>query len=157
MKGYGGQSTPGDGDLHFKRVFAAPRELVFRCMTEPQHLSHFWAPLGSSTPIEQISIDLRPGGVFKTVIVSDADGSTYATHSEFLEVVEPERLSWKEAHTGMTVHVSFTSLSDGRTELHIHQTNVPDAVRLPQNQVGFRTSLDQLASYLERLSERRPS
>ena len=30
------------GELWFNRVFEAPRELVFRCLTEPEHLTHFW-------------------------------------------------------------------------------------------------------------------
>lgn len=152
-----GQPTRDDGDLHFTRVFAAPRELVFRCMIDPRHLTHFWAPAGSSAPLEHIQIDPRPGGAFETLIVSDADGSTYATRSVFLEVAEPERLVWQEAHTGMTVHVTLAGLPDGRTELHIHQTNVPESVRLPENQVGFKTSLDKFAGYLEQLSERRSS
>lgn len=157
MSTQSGQPALDDGDLHFTRVFAAPRELVFQCMTEPQHLTHFWAPRGSSAPLERIHIDLRPGGVFETLMVSDADGSTYATRSVFLEVEEPERLVWREAHTGMTVYVTLTSVPDGKTELHIHQTNVPESVRLPENQAGFKTSLDKFANYLEQLSERRQS
>ena len=31
-------------ELVCARVFDAPRELVFRCMTEPEHLAHFWGP-----------------------------------------------------------------------------------------------------------------
>lgn len=157
MSALHGQPAPDDGDLHFTRVFAAPREVVFRCMTEPRHLTHFWAPLGSSAPLEHIRIDPRPGGVFETLIVSDADSSTYATRSVFLEVEEPERLVWREAHTGMTVHVTLTSLPDGRTELHIRQANVPEPVRLPENQAGFKTSLDKFAEYLGQLPERRLS
>jgi uncharacterized protein YndB with AHSA1/START domain len=157
MNALSGQPAPDDGDLHFTRVFAAPRELVFQCMTQPQHLTHFWAPLGSSTPVEHIRIDPRPGGIFETLIVSDADGSTYATHSVFLEVEEPDRLVWREDHTGMTVYVNLTSLPDGKTELHIHQTNVPAFVRLPENQTGFKTSLDKFANYIDQLAERRQS
>ena len=33
------QTAPGE--LDFTRVFAAPRELVFRCMIDPGHLTHF--------------------------------------------------------------------------------------------------------------------
>lgn len=149
--------TPGDGDLHFTRVFAAPRAMVYQCMIDPEHLSHFWAPLGSSAPVEHIRIDPRPGGVFETLIVSDADGSTYVTRATFVKVEEPERLVWQEAHSGMTVEVTLTNLPDGNTELHIHQTHVPEFVRLPENQVGFNTSLDKFANYLAQLTERKQS
>ena len=62
MNTLSGQPAPDDGDLHFTRVFAAPRGLVFQCMTQPQHLTHFWAPVGSSAPVEHIRIDPRPVG-----------------------------------------------------------------------------------------------
>ena len=57
----------------------------------------------------------------------------------------------------MTVYVTLTSLPDGKTELHIHQTNVPASVRLPENQTGFKTSLDKFANYLDQLAESRRS
>ena len=56
-------------ELHFTRIVEAPRELVFRCMIEPEHLTHFWGPAGVSAPLERIAVDARPGGVFETVMV----------------------------------------------------------------------------------------
>jgi uncharacterized protein YndB with AHSA1/START domain len=40
----------GAGELTYTRIFDAPRELVFRCMIEPEHLTHFWGPAGVSAP-----------------------------------------------------------------------------------------------------------
>ena len=39
-------------ELTYTRVFDAPRELVFRWMLEPEHLTHFWGPAGMSTPLD---------------------------------------------------------------------------------------------------------
>ena len=89
--------------LHFTRVFDAPRQLVFSCMIEPEHLTHFWGPIGVSAPLDQITVDARPGGAFTTVMVNDADGSTYPTNAHYIEVSAPERLSWVEDNSGMTV------------------------------------------------------
>ena len=94
--------------LRFTRVFDAPRQLVFSCMVEPGHLTHFWGPIGVSAPLDQITVDARPGGAFTTVMVNDADGSTYSTGARYLEVSAPERLSWIEDHSGMTVTATFT-------------------------------------------------
>lgn len=140
------------GELSFTRVFDAPRELVFRCMISPEHLTHFWGPTGTSTPLERIRVDPRPGGVFETVMVNDADGSEYPTRATYVEVVEPERLVWEEAHSGMTVTATFGDLGDDRTEVHIHQINVPEPIRSPEAQAGFLTSLDRFAAYLAELS-----
>ncbi len=136
------------GELSFTRVFDAPRELVFRCLTEPEHLTHFWGPTGVSAPLENIKVDARPGGVFETVMVNDADGSQYPTRAVYVEVTEPERLVWTESHSGMTVAATFADLGGERTEVHIRQTNVPEMYRSPEAQAGFLTSLDRFAAYL---------
>jgi uncharacterized protein YndB with AHSA1/START domain len=144
-------SEPSGTDLHFTRVFDAPRELVFACMTDPDHLTHFWGPTGVSTPRETIVVDPRPGGVFETIMVSDADGTAYPTHAVYDEVRAPERLVWTEPGTGMRVTSEFLELADGRTEVQIHQVNVPDAVMSAEAQAGFVSSLDRFAAYLTSL------
>jgi len=147
----GTSSMDEEAGLQFSRVFDAPPEVVFACLTQPEHLTHFWAPLGASAPAEEIRIDPRAGGRFETLIVNDGSGATYATRSVFLEVQAPSSLVWYEEHTGMTVRITLTALPAGKTLFHLHQTNVPDIVRLPRNQSGFKTTLDKLATYLHQL------
>ena len=60
-----------DDTFTVRRIYRAPRELVFACMTEPEHLTHFWGPTGTSTPLEGIVVELRPGGAFETTMVND--------------------------------------------------------------------------------------
>lgn len=45
--------------LHFTRVFDAPRQLVFSCLVDPEHLTHFWGPIGVSAPLDLIVVDAR--------------------------------------------------------------------------------------------------
>ena len=142
------------GELSFTRTFDAPRELVFRCLIEPEHLTHFWGPAGTSAPLAQIKADPRPGGVFETVMVNDADGSEYRTRVIYDEVAAPERLAWTDPDTGMTTTSTFTDLGGNRTEVRIHQARVPVPMRSPQAQAGFLTSLDRFAAYLDQLSGR---
>jgi uncharacterized protein YndB with AHSA1/START domain len=117
------------GELTYARVFAAPRELVFRAMIDPEQLAHFWGPAGVSTPLATIKVDAQPGGVFETIMVNDADGSQYLMRAVYTEVSEPDRLAWTEPGTGMTTTSTFVDLGDGRTEVRIHQTQVPPAFR----------------------------
>ncbi len=136
------------GTLTYTRVFDAPRTLVFRCMIAPEHLTHFWGPAGTSTPIESITVDARVGGSFETVMVNDADGSSYRMRAVYVEVSEPERLAWTEPDTAMTTTATFVDLGGTQTEVRIHQTNVPEPFRSPEAQAGFSTSLDRFAAYL---------
>ena len=135
-------------ELTYTRVFDAPRELVFRCMLEPEHLTHFWGPVGTSTPLDGITVDPRPGGVFETVMISDADGGSYTMRAVYAEIVPPERIVWTEPGTGITTTSTFTDLGGARTEVRIHQANVPDSIR-PEDQARFQTSLDRFAAYLK--------
>ncbi|HEY2579750.1 MAG TPA: SRPBCC domain-containing protein [Streptosporangiaceae bacterium] len=143
--------APDAGELSYTRVFDAPREIVFRCMLEPEHLTHFWGPAGVSTPLETIKVDARPGGVFETVMVNDSNGSRYPTRAVYVEIVAPERIVWTEPSSGMTTTSTFRDLGGERTELEIRQVNAPAGYRSPEARAGFATSLDRFAAYLGKL------
>jgi uncharacterized protein YndB with AHSA1/START domain len=138
------------GEMTYRRVHQAAPELLFDCMTQPEHLTHFWGPTGTSTPLDGITVDLRPGGSFETVMVSDADGSQYTMRAVYVEVQRPGRLVWTEPDVegGMTTTITFTDLGGGRTEVVTHQTNVPEPFLSPEAQAGFATSLDRFADYI---------
>jgi uncharacterized protein YndB with AHSA1/START domain len=141
------------GEVTYTRVYDAPRELVFRCMITPEHLTHFWGPTGVSTPVENITLDPRAGGAFETIMVNDADGAEYPMLGVYVEVTEPEKLVWTERDVegGMTTSLTFTDLGNGRTEVVAHQTNVPEMLRSPEARAGMETSFDRFAAYMAAL------
>ena len=49
------------GELTVSRVVDAPRELVWRAFTEPEHLAAFWGGPGITVPVESVAMDVRPG------------------------------------------------------------------------------------------------
>jgi uncharacterized protein YndB with AHSA1/START domain len=106
--------TPADEPLLvITRVFDAPRALVYKCYTQPEHMVHFWGPHGSTTPVCQV--ELRPGGVWRTVM-RFADGSEYGYSSVYLEIVPPERLVWRDAPN------DWTGGLEGLPPIDIHST-----------------------------------
>ena len=146
-------STTTDlGEATFTRVYDAPRELVFACMTQPEHLTHFWGPVGVSTPIENITLDLRVGGVFETIMVNDADGALYPSRGVFTEIDAPAVLAWIEPDLQMTTRSTFTDVGDGRTQVDIVQSGVPAMFRTPEAQAGMASSFDRFAAYLGTLT-----
>ena len=146
-------ATTNLGEITYAREWDAPRELVFTCMTTPEHLTHFWGPVGASTPLANITVDLRPGGVFETIMVNDADGAEYPMRGVFVEIVENEKLVWSESEVegGMTTSIEFTDLGGGRSRTVTHQTNVPEMYRTPEAQAGMQSSFDRMAAYLATL------
>ena len=142
------------GEVTFTRVYDAPRELVWECMTTPEHLTHFWGPEGTNTPIDTIKVDLRPGGIFETIMVNDEDGERYTMTAVYVEIAPPEKLVWTEPDVegGMTSSTTFNDLGDGRTEVVTHQTNVPEMYRTAEAQAGMQSSLDRFAAYVAGLA-----
>ncbi len=143
-------TDPDVGTLTYTRTWDAPPALVFECMTTPEHLTHFWGPVGVSTPIENITVDLRPGGAFETIMVNDADGTEFPSLGVYVEVDPPHRLSWteKDVEGGMVTAITFNDLGDGRTETVTVQTNVPEQFRSAEAQAGMLSSFDRMAAYL---------
>jgi uncharacterized protein YndB with AHSA1/START domain len=137
------------GELTYRRVHQASPELLFDCLTTPEHLTHFWGPDGTTTPIHGIVVDLRPGGAFETTMVG-SDGSTYTMRATYVEISRPDRLVWieRDVEGGMRTTITFVDLGDGRTEVVTHQTNVPAAYLSAEAQAGFRTSLDRFDAYV---------
>jgi uncharacterized protein (TIGR03083 family) len=136
------------GELTHTRVHLAPPELLFACMTTPEHLTRFWGPTGTTTPLDRILVEPRVGGAFETVMVNDADGAEYAMRAVFTEFEPPERLAWREVDSGMTTTVTYRDLGEGTTEVVTHQTGVPAGYLSPEARAGFTTSLDRFDSYL---------
>jgi uncharacterized protein YndB with AHSA1/START domain len=141
------------GELTYTRVWDAPRELVFQCMTTPEHLAQFWGPTGVSTPIDNITVEPRVGGKFITIMVDDASGSEYSSAGVYTVFDEPNQLAWTEPDVegGMTTSISFKDLGDGRTETVAVQTNVPEQFRSEEAQAGMLSSFDKMAAYLATL------
>ena len=101
-----------------------------------------------STPIENITVDLRVGGVFETIMVNNADGAEYPSRGVYTVIDPPHALAWVEPDSGMTSHSTFVDLGDGRTEVRIVQTNVPAMFRSPEAQAGMASSFDRFAAHL---------
>jgi uncharacterized protein YndB with AHSA1/START domain len=140
-----------DDVLVHERVFRAPRELVWRCLTEPAELARYWGPSGMTTPVDGIVVELHPGGRFETLMVGEH--GSHRMVATFTEVVPPARLAWVESATGMHTTSTLDDLGDGRTSVVIQQRNVPEAMRTPEARSGFLTSLDKLEEHLAHLMQ----
>lgn len=141
-----------DDVLVHRRVFRAPRELVWRCLTEPAELAQFWGPRGVTTPLDGIIVELRVGGRFETLMIGQH--GSYRMAATFTEVVAPERLAWVEPGSGMHTTGVLVDLGDGSTEVAIYQRHVPEPMRSPEAQASFLTSLDKLDEHLARLTRK---
>ncbi len=85
----GSANENGEVLLSITRTFAAPRDLVFRAWTEPQHLAKWWGPAGFTNPV--CEVDARPGGDI-WIVMRGPDGIDYPMSGTFQDFLAPERL-----------------------------------------------------------------
>ena len=81
-------------DLVLERIVDVPRELVWAAWTRPEHLKVWFTP--RPWTVSDCEIDLRPGGIFRTVMRSP-EGQEFPNIGCYLEVVPNERLVWTDA------------------------------------------------------------
>ena len=81
-------------DLTFERIVDVPREKIWAAWTQPELLMPWFCPL--PWKVVECEIDLRPGGLFRTVMRSP-EGQDYPNVGCYLDVVENERLVWTNA------------------------------------------------------------
>jgi uncharacterized protein YndB with AHSA1/START domain len=81
-------------DIELDREVDVPPELVWKAWTTPELLTQWFAPKPYETP--HCEIDLRPGGIFRTVMRSP-DGQDMDGSGCYLEVIPNERLVWTSA------------------------------------------------------------
>ena len=140
------------------RDFDAPRDLVFRVWTEPEHMSQWLLPRGVSTPQDTISQDLRVGGFWRWTMVNEQDGTRYPTVAQFREIVEAERLvfTWgDEDEQPAQITVTFAE-RDGGTRLTLHLIGPAEMVTDEAGiEEGWSECLDSLELFLARRLERR--
>jgi uncharacterized protein YndB with AHSA1/START domain len=150
-------STASEREIVISRVFAAPRELVWDAMTDPQQVVKWWGPRGFTTTIEEMNV--RPGGVWKHVM-HGPDGTDYPNRSIFTEVVKPERIVYTHGGSkkgGPAVQFvatwTFDVVEDGKTRLTVRQVypsaEMRDTIARVYGAVeGGRQTLARLSEHL---------
>jgi uncharacterized protein YndB with AHSA1/START domain len=147
------------------RVFDAPRALVWRAMTEAEHVRLWWGGPGVANPV--CEMDVRPGGRWKHVM-RFPDGHELRLDFVFLEVEAPARLVWRHAErdsqTGGPPAAHTTVTLDEQGEDARRQTRWTMVARFGSMAereaalaIGFTgpiaASSDQLIAYLPTLRE----
>jgi uncharacterized protein YndB with AHSA1/START domain len=152
-----------------KRVFDAPRELVWKAWTDPQYVMQWWGPKGFTAPV--CTMDFRVGGKFLCCMKAP-DGQEFWNCGEYHEIVlhekivssmyfsdskgnkvEPEHYGIEhEAIDGAYDVTLFEDLGDGQTNLtFIGNETMEDAKNSGQVE-GWNQILDKVATVVVALA-----
>jgi uncharacterized protein YndB with AHSA1/START domain len=156
------------------RVFDAPRDLVWKAWTEPEHLAEWWGPKGCTVRV--VKLDVRPGGTFHYAM-QFKPGHDMWGRFVYREIAAPSRLvyvsSFSDEKGGIT-RAPFSQLNDtwplevlntltlsergGKTTITLRGApiNATEEERkmfasmFASMQQGFGGTFDKLAEYLAR-------
>jgi len=139
-------------ELVITRIFDAPRRLVFKMWTVPEHLVRWWGPRGFQTISGRM--DVRPGGVWSRSMRAP-DGSVIRKHGVYREIVMPERLVLTyitddaAGNPGPETLVTVT-LADlgGKTRLTLHQVGFESVLAREAHHAGWTSCLERFVEHL---------
>jgi uncharacterized protein YndB with AHSA1/START domain len=146
-------TTPSDREIVMRRVFNAPRRLVFEAWTNPKYVPQWMlGPPGWTMPV--CEIDLRAGGAWHFVW-RQADGTEVEMRGVYREVKPPERVVSSESWGGdwpETLNTAVFTEEDSKTNVTITilypSKEARDAALKTGMAKGAGMSYDRLAKLL---------
>ena len=150
-------TTPSDREIVMKRIFDAPRQMVFDAYTKPELIKRWLlGPEGWSMPF--CEVDFRVGGQFHYIWRNDSDDKQFGLHGTFGEIEAPERIvhaeNFDEPWYPSDAHVT-TALVERNGSTTVTLTILYDSRELRDAAIesgmekGVAESYDRLAEVLE--------
>lgn len=142
-----------DLDLAVTRIFAAPRDLVFKMWAEPHHMQRWGCPEGfTSTEGE---MDFREGGRWRAVMRSP-EGKDLHLAGVYREIVKPARIvfthAWLDEHgkpgPETLVTVTFAEES-GKTKMTFQQSGFTSKDSRDGHEGGWTESFEKLHAFID--------
>ena len=148
--------------VRLSRVFAAPRETVFKAWSSADHIKRWFCPAGYSVP--EAKVEMRVGGPFE-VCMRSPEGVDHWTRGTFTEVMAPGRLAI-DLHVvdpcgggplfSAFTEVNFRDDASGGTLMEVVQTYSLAGAAQAEQMVkgapeGWRQTLDKLEAEVQRM------
>jgi uncharacterized protein YndB with AHSA1/START domain len=151
--------------VNITRVFDAPRALVWKVFTQPEHVMQWWGPKHFTAPY--CKMDFRVGGKFH-YCMRDENGKDYWTTGKYLEIVPIEKIvatdSFSDAEGNIVsaaehglpgnwpdeLFVKLTFADEGnKTRFTLRHEGIPDGEMAEATSAGWQESLDKLEQTLK--------
>jgi uncharacterized protein YndB with AHSA1/START domain len=144
-------TVPGEREVRMERIFDAPRERVWRALTEPELVAQWW---GRGNRLEIERDEVYAGGHWR--YIEHAGDETHGFEGRYREVTPPERVVRTFDWDGMPGYpvietAELLDLGDGRTKLVATALFFTREERDGMMQAGMTDGASQSYDALERL------
>ncbi len=141
----------GDREIRIERIFNAPRERVWKALTDPKLAAQWWGR-GNKLVVERMEVER--GGHWR--FVEHSDEGTHGFEGRYAEVVPQERIVQTFEWDGMPGHVALDTmtledLGDGRTRIRVVSLFHTKEDRDGMLQSGMETGLNESYEALDRV------
>jgi uncharacterized protein YndB with AHSA1/START domain len=144
--------TSPDCEIVTTRIFKAPRKLVYKAWTDPEHLKIWWGPKGFTNTFDLF--DLRVGGRWVFTMHGPERGN-YRNECTFVAIREPELLVWdRQSKPIFQVEVVFEELAGNETKVTFKQKfeTAQECSKIKAFTVGKNDeNMDRLENELEKM------
>ena len=149
-------SKTSDREARIERIFDAPRERVWRAMTDPELVAQWWGR-GNKLVIEKM--ELRRGGHWR--FVEHSDHGVHGFEGRYREVTPPSHMAMTFEWDGMPGYVAIDTvtledLGDGRTKVVSTSLFHTAEERDGMLKSGMETGLNQSYEALDRVLAKLP-
>jgi len=145
--------------ISITRIFDAPPEEVFAAWVEPAKFGRWFGGAQSDVPVETISMDARPGGLWSALMFAGPERIEIPWNGEFVVVDPPSRLVLTLSDTdpsSESLTVTFAPLGENvtdegnaRTEMTFRQAGGHlEPEQYEQARVGWMGFFDELDALL---------
>jgi uncharacterized protein YndB with AHSA1/START domain len=140
--------------LVITRILNAPRELVFKAWTRPEHLVRWWGPRDFTLPY--CAMDFRAGGAYRFCMRSP-EGVDHWVWGQYREIIEPERLvfTWDRddldgvRYQSNTLVVVTFAEHEGKTKMTLRHTLFQTPSDCHEHGLGWAECLDRMVRHAE--------
>ncbi len=148
-------------EIIVKRIFDAPREIVWKAWTDPELTKRWWGPKNFTAPVSRI--DLRVGGKYLNCM-RGPDGKDYWSTGIYREILPPQRLVMTDSFAdekGNMVPASYYGMTGewplellvtmtleeagGKTKMTLRHEGIPSGLMRELTETGWSESFDKLA------------
>lgn len=96
----------GEREIKAERTFNAPREKVYKAMTDPELIPKWWGPHGTTTRVEEMNVE--PGGRWHYVCESENGDDAFSGTYRVIDA--PERMEQTFEWGGMPGYISVDAI-----------------------------------------------
>jgi uncharacterized protein YndB with AHSA1/START domain len=146
-------TLPSDRELVVKRVFDAPRHLVYQAWTDAQLVPRWWCCMeGFAMPV--CDMDVRVGGAYRWVMRGQGQDHDFA--GEYRELVAPAKIVMTQTYAPYPAELMVVTLTfeerDGKTSFTSHTLYTTKEGRDGHIASGMEYGMNEAFDRLEELA-----